>query len=60
MSDGMYEAFRPRQEEIKEVKINKHVSIIVYKDRVLITNTLDKSSVPLKKKTLFKIVKEIN
>lgn len=60
MSDGMYETFRPRQEEIKEVKINKHVSIIVYKDRVLITNALDKSSVPLKKKTLFKIIKEIN
>lgn len=61
MSDGMYEAFAGRQKNVKirEVAINKYVDIIVYKDRVLISNKKEQTTIALKKKTINRIAKEI-
>ena len=58
MSDGMYEAFAKRNQK-KEHQINKHVEMVEYGDRVLITNKLEKTSIALKKRTLKKIMKEL-
>ena len=62
MSDGMYEAFtkRGKNSKVREVAINKYVDVLVYKDRVLISNKLEQTTIALKKKTLSKIIKEIN
>lgn len=62
MSDGMYEAFagKPKKSKIpREVEINKDVDLVVFKDRVLISNKLEKTTIALKKTTIKKIVKEL-
>jgi hypothetical protein len=61
MSDGMYEALtgRGKSAKVREVAINKYVDVLVYKDRVLISNKKEQTTIALKKKTLAKIVKEM-
>ena len=62
MSDGMYEAFTARPDKKKtprEVQINKNVDMVIYKDRVLISNKLEKTFIALKIKTVKKIAKEL-
>lgn len=63
MSDGMYEAMagKPSKTKIpREVHINEHVNIVVFKDSVLISNTKEQSTIALKTRTLKKIVKELS
>lgn len=62
MSDGMYEAFagKPKKSKIpREVEINKHVDLVVFKDRVVISNKLENTTIALKKTTMKKILKEL-
>jgi hypothetical protein len=62
MSDGMYEAMAGKPSKTKvprEVQINAHVDVLVFKDSVLITNKKEKTTIALKKVTLKKIMKEL-
>lgn len=62
MSDGMYEAFagKPSKKKVpREVKINKNVDLIVFKDSVIIYDKLEKTTIALKKTTLKKIMGEL-
>jgi len=64
MSDGMYEVFSGTGKNKKrvyprEIKINKYVDVVEFKDAIIISNKKEGSYVTLKRKTYARIKKEI-